>query len=149
MCRIPETYPDNHYSSSDDEYFDGYISEPALHMKPKHMYHKKRTGGSLSLSENEMDSDDLEIPVAFNLSEKTRERLNSASKSNKTKEELLNAVAQSGGVGSRNGSPGKVTATTTGGEGKGNTHHSSSVGSSPVKSSVATEEEEDYVEIVK
>lgn len=92
-----------------------------------------------------MDSDDLEIPVAFNLSEKTRERLNSASKSNKTKEELLNAVAQSGGVGSRNGSPGKVTATTTGGEGK----HSSSAGSSPVKSSVATEEEEDYVEIVK
>lgn len=110
-------------------------------MKPKHMYHKKRTGGSLSLSENEMDSDDLEIPVAFNLSEKTRERLNSASKSNKTKEELLNAVAQSG---SRNGSPGKVTATTTG----GTTNNSSSAGSSPVKSSVATEEE-DYVEIVK
>lgn len=48
----------------------------------------KRNGGSLSLSENEIDSDELEVPVPFNLSEKTRERLNSASRSNKAKEPL-------------------------------------------------------------
>lgn len=151
VCRIPETYPDHRYSSSDDEYFDGYISEPStLHMKPKNMFRMKRTGGSLSLSENEIDSDELEIPVPFNLSEKTRERLNSASKSNKTKEEeqeLLKAVANSSG-GSQNASPNrgavKVVEGSEADEAKeqGSSEKKKETGS-PAKST------EDYVEFVK
>lgn len=148
VCRIPETYPDHRYSSSDDEYFDGYISEPStLHMKPKHMYRMKRTGGSLSLSENEIDSDDLEIPVPFSLSEKTRERLNSASRSNKTKEgaettteqeeqQLLNAVGSSCSQSSSPSRSVKQAAATAQGE-------ATKSCDSPATST------EDYVEIVK
>lgn len=152
MCRIPETYPDNRYSSSDEEYFDGYISEPStLHMKPKNMFAMKRTGGSLSLSENEIDSDDLEMPVPFSLSEKTRERLNSASRSNKTKEELLEAVATNGNN-SKNSSPSRNFAAETGGKAESpvgdNQEEEKKKGSEEdgVDSVISTE---DYVEILK
>ena len=149
VCRIPETYPDQHYSSSEDEYYDGYISEPStLHMKARNRFRMKRTGGSLSLSENEFDSDDLEMPVPFNLSEKTRERLNSASRSNKAKEEEsvepgVEAVAKS-----KEGSPSR----STGSEETSDAVDGKEKGESASKESTGgdkDEEQEDYVELVK
>lgn len=50
-------------SSSDDDY-DGYISEP-YNLNPPSKIHVERTGGSLSLSENDFDSDELEIPLSL------------------------------------------------------------------------------------
>lgn len=64
---MPETYPERGYSSSEDDYYDGYASEPSTMpmMKKSASLRIMRAAGSLSLSENEMDSDELEIPVAF------------------------------------------------------------------------------------
>ncbi|XP_037936421.1 neuropathy target esterase sws isoform X1 [Teleopsis dalmanni] len=70
VCKLPETYVDrshqNPYMFSEDEDFDGYISEPSTYKRSSHQYKMKRTGTSLSLSENEMDSDievDLSLPL--------------------------------------------------------------------------------------
>ena len=146
MCRIPETYPDQHYSSSEDEYYDGYISEPStLHMKARNRFRMKRTGGSLSLSENEFDSDDLEMPVPFNLSEKTRERLNSAS--NKAKEEEAEAGVEAVAK-SQEGSPSR----STGSEGTSDAVDGKERDECALKESTGgdkDEEQEDYVELVK
>ncbi|KXJ74816.1 hypothetical protein RP20_CCG012875 [Aedes albopictus] len=67
VCKVPETYPERGYSSSEDDYYDGYASEPSTMpmMKKSASLRIMRAAGSLSLSENEMDSDELEIPVAF------------------------------------------------------------------------------------
>ncbi|XP_053691068.1 neuropathy target esterase sws isoform X2 [Sabethes cyaneus] len=64
VCKVPETYPERCYSSSEDDYYDGYASEPSTIPKSSSL-RMRRPAGSLSLSENEMDSDELEIPVAF------------------------------------------------------------------------------------
>lgn len=58
VCKVPETQQAQHDDlSSDDEYFAGYASEPStLRMSAKRI--PLRTGGSLSLSENEYESDD-------------------------------------------------------------------------------------------
>uniref|UniRef100_A0A6B2ECE5 Neuropathy target esterase sws n=1 Tax=Phlebotomus kandelakii TaxID=1109342 RepID=A0A6B2ECE5_9DIPT len=78
VCRVPETYTEHQYSSTDEDvYFDGYISEPSSLYPMGKPLKLKRTGGSLSLSENEMDSDDLEMPTLLQLSGKTKERLES------------------------------------------------------------------------
>ncbi|XP_055684973.1 neuropathy target esterase sws isoform X1 [Lutzomyia longipalpis] len=78
VCRVPETYTENQYSSTDEDvYFDGYISEPSSLYPMGQPLKLKRTGGSLSLSENEMDSDELEVPTLLQLSGKTKERLES------------------------------------------------------------------------
>ncbi|XP_055523326.1 neuropathy target esterase sws-like [Wyeomyia smithii] len=66
VCKVPETYPERCYSSSEDDYYDGYASEPStIPLNKSSSLRMRRTAGSLSLSENEMDSDELEIPVAF------------------------------------------------------------------------------------
>lgn len=66
VCKVPETYPERCYSSSEDDYYDGYASEPSnIPMNKSASLRIMRAAGSLSLSENEMDSDELEIPVAF------------------------------------------------------------------------------------
>ncbi|KAG5683909.1 hypothetical protein PVAND_013168 [Polypedilum vanderplanki] len=58
VCKIPEICQDkNEDLSSEDDYFAGYASEPSTlrsSAKPRPL----RTGGSLSLSENEYESDD-------------------------------------------------------------------------------------------
>ena len=72
---------ENSYSSSSDEDFDGYISEPStlvsLSFDSTHgipltldslqnrsgAHRIQRHGGTQSLSENEFDSDDLELPI--------------------------------------------------------------------------------------
>ncbi|XP_058128164.1 neuropathy target esterase sws isoform X2 [Anopheles coustani] len=64
VCKVPETYPERGYSSSEDDYYDGYASEPSGIPLKKGMQ-IVRSAGSLSLSENEMDSDELEIPRPF------------------------------------------------------------------------------------
>jgi lysophospholipid hydrolase len=59
VCKVPETHQERHddLSSEDDDYFVGYASEPStLRSNTKHR--QLRTGGSLSLSENEYESDD-------------------------------------------------------------------------------------------
>ncbi|XP_052867526.1 neuropathy target esterase sws isoform X1 [Anopheles cruzii] len=67
VCKVPETYPERIYSSSEEDYYDGYASEPSSKPSLKRSLQALRpAGGSLSLSENEMDSDDLEIPMPFN-----------------------------------------------------------------------------------
>lgn len=90
VCKLPETYVDRNlqanYFFSEDEDYDGYISEPSTYRTVSthtvfHMLYGnvfilfsfqnnhikiKRTGTSLSLSENEMDSDievDLTLPI--------------------------------------------------------------------------------------
>ena len=66
VCKVPETYPERGYSSSEDDYYDGYASEPSnIPMNKGSSMRIMRAAGSLSLSENEMDSDELEYPVAF------------------------------------------------------------------------------------
>lgn len=85
---MPITRIEHLYSSSSDEDFDGYISEPSTLVRRRHIP-IDRPSGSLSLSENEFDSDELEIaiplkshlrPTSMNLddislsSESTRER---------------------------------------------------------------------------
>uniref|UniRef100_A0A182J6C6 PNPLA domain-containing protein n=1 Tax=Anopheles atroparvus TaxID=41427 RepID=A0A182J6C6_ANOAO len=64
VCKVPETYPERIDSSSEDDYYDGYASEPSGIPLKKGMQ-IVRSAGSLSLSENEMDSDELEIPRPF------------------------------------------------------------------------------------
>lgn len=59
VCKVPVTCQDRHSDelSSEDEYFGGYASEPTslrTNVKP---LRQLRTGGSLSLSENEYESD--------------------------------------------------------------------------------------------
>lgn len=59
VCKVPVTCQDRHSDelSSEDEYFGGYASEPTslrTNVKP---IRQLRTGGSLSLSENEYESD--------------------------------------------------------------------------------------------
>lgn len=51
-------------SSSSDEEIDGYISEPSYLARVEEI-HVNRTGGSLSLSENEFDSDEFDIPLTL------------------------------------------------------------------------------------
>ncbi|XP_053950453.1 neuropathy target esterase sws isoform X2 [Anastrepha ludens] len=65
VCKLPETYISNEqfqqgYLFSEDEDYDGYISEPSTYKRIK----IKRTGTSLSLSENEMDSD-IEVDLSL------------------------------------------------------------------------------------
>ncbi|XP_036341421.1 neuropathy target esterase sws-like isoform X2 [Rhagoletis pomonella] len=65
VCKLPETYISNEqlhqgYLFSEDEDYDGYISEPSTYKRVK----IKRTGTSLSLSENEMDSD-IEVDLSL------------------------------------------------------------------------------------
>lgn len=60
VCKVPVTCQDRHSDdlSSEDEYFAGYASEPTslrTNVKP---IRTLRTGGSLSLSENEYESSD-------------------------------------------------------------------------------------------
>uniref|UniRef100_A0A182QB96 Neuropathy target esterase sws n=1 Tax=Anopheles farauti TaxID=69004 RepID=A0A182QB96_9DIPT len=67
VCKVPETYPERGYSSSEDDYYDGYASEPSsMPLKKGYNMPLMRSAGSLSLSENDMDSDELEIPRPFN-----------------------------------------------------------------------------------
>lgn len=59
VCKVPVTCQDRQSDdmSSEDEYFAGYASEPTslrTNLKP---IRQLRTGGSLSLSENEYESD--------------------------------------------------------------------------------------------
>lgn len=59
VCKVPVTCQDRHSDdmSSEDEYFGGYASEPTnLRTNLKQM-RQLRAGGSLSLSENEYESD--------------------------------------------------------------------------------------------
>ncbi|XP_004535027.1 neuropathy target esterase sws isoform X2 [Ceratitis capitata] len=65
VCKLPETYTSNEhlhqsYLFSEDEDYDGYISEPSTYKRIK----IKRAGTSLSLSENEMDSD-IEVDLSL------------------------------------------------------------------------------------
>ncbi|XP_073832762.1 patatin like phospholipase domain containing sws isoform X1 [Musca autumnalis] len=74
VCKIPDldhpllhTMMDqhhNHYFYSEDEDYDGYISEPSIYNR--HQIKMKRTGTSLSLSENEMDSD-IEVDLSLDI----------------------------------------------------------------------------------
>ncbi|XP_055841817.1 neuropathy target esterase sws isoform X2 [Episyrphus balteatus] len=67
VCKLPETYTEHNFLYSEDEEFDGYISEPStFHTNAESAMRIKRTGGSLSLSENEMDSD-LEMDLGIKL----------------------------------------------------------------------------------
>uniref|UniRef100_A0A182PFX8 Neuropathy target esterase sws n=1 Tax=Anopheles epiroticus TaxID=199890 RepID=A0A182PFX8_9DIPT len=66
VCKVPETYPERGYSSSEDDYYDGYASEPSsMPLKKSYNMPLMRSAGSLSLSDNDMDSDELEIPRPF------------------------------------------------------------------------------------
>ncbi|EAA06510.6 AGAP000467-PA [Anopheles gambiae str. PEST] len=66
VCKVPETYPERGYSSSEDDYYDGYASEPSsMPLKKGYNMPLMRSAGSLSLSDNDMDSDELEIPRPF------------------------------------------------------------------------------------
>lgn len=59
VCKVPEICQERHddLSSEDDDYFVGYASEPST-LRSSSKPRKLRTGGSLSLSENEYESDD-------------------------------------------------------------------------------------------
>lgn len=59
VCKVPETHQERHddFTSEDDDYFVGYASEPST-LRANKKSRKTRTGGSLSLSENEYESDD-------------------------------------------------------------------------------------------
>lgn len=89
VCKLPETRFEKSYSSSSDEEYDGYNSEPSMlvsvnissnanesnarnktkstinfqfqNRSSNHRAH--RAGGSLSLSEQEFDSDEMEMPL--------------------------------------------------------------------------------------
>lgn len=66
VCKVPVTCQDRQSDdmSSEDEYFGGYASEPSnlrVNSKPTRTF---RHGGSLSLSENEYESDYSESDVA-------------------------------------------------------------------------------------
>ncbi|XP_064555367.1 neuropathy target esterase sws isoform X2 [Drosophila montana] len=65
VCKLPETYALNTADIfSEDEDFDGYISEPTTLNMDRHRIQVPRAGNSLSFSETEMDSDveiDLEL----------------------------------------------------------------------------------------
>lgn len=65
VCKVPETCQDRQSDdmTSEDEYFGGYASEPTnlrVKLKPIRQF---RHGGSLSLSENEYESDYSESDV--------------------------------------------------------------------------------------
>lgn len=80
VCKVPVTCQDRQSDdmSSEDEYFGGYASEPSslrVNPKPTRIF---RHGGSLSLSENEYESDYSESDVpeekpAKNVSTKSKE----------------------------------------------------------------------------
>ncbi|XP_013107730.2 neuropathy target esterase sws isoform X3 [Stomoxys calcitrans] len=81
VCKLPDLdHPlhavDHHhhnYFYSEDEDYDGYISEPSIYNR--NQIKMKRTGTSLSLSENEMDSDievDLTLAIRERQNIKTR-----------------------------------------------------------------------------
>lgn len=58
ICKVPQTVPDHNFSSSEDEIAGGYSSEPGLyHQRVPFQHMQKRT---ISLSDAEMDSDDLD-----------------------------------------------------------------------------------------
>lgn len=61
VCKVPETHQERHEdmsSEDEDDYFVGYASEPST-LRSNTKSRKLRTaGGSLSLSENEYESDD-------------------------------------------------------------------------------------------
>ncbi|XP_030244299.1 neuropathy target esterase sws isoform X2 [Drosophila navojoa] len=65
VCKLPETYALNTVDIfSEDEDFDGYISEPTTLNMDRHRIQVPRAGNSLSFSETELDSDveiDLEL----------------------------------------------------------------------------------------
>ncbi len=70
VCKVPETHQERHDElSSEDDYFVGYASEPStLRMSAKKI--PFRTGGSLSLSENEYESDEeSDVPIEKNPNE--------------------------------------------------------------------------------
>ncbi|KAM7350593.1 patatin like phospholipase domain containing sws isoform 2-T2 [Cochliomyia hominivorax] len=75
VCKLPETYvdhPQQHhtYFYSEDEDYDGYISEPSNYNR--NQIKMKRTGTSLSLSENEMDSDiEVDLTLAIKQHQKS------------------------------------------------------------------------------
>lgn len=58
VCKVPVTCQDRHSDelSSEDEYI-GYASEPSSFRQSSKPSRQFRTGGSLSLSENEYESD--------------------------------------------------------------------------------------------
>lgn len=68
VCKVPATYQandDRDELSSEDEYVGGYASEPStLRAKTRP---RLRTGGSLSLSENEYESDSSDEPKILSL----------------------------------------------------------------------------------
>ncbi|XP_067640020.1 neuropathy target esterase sws isoform X2 [Eurosta solidaginis] len=76
VCKLPETYVSSEqwhqgYLFSEDEDYDGYISEPSTYKRIK----LKRTGTSLSLSENEMDSDiEVDLSLAIRKHHASRSR---------------------------------------------------------------------------
>ncbi|XP_053677884.1 neuropathy target esterase sws [Anopheles nili] len=73
VCKVPETHPERGYSSSEDDYYDGYASEPSsMPLKKGYNMPLMRSAGSLSLSDNDMDSDELEIPRPFKPLQGTR-----------------------------------------------------------------------------
>ncbi|XP_037047391.1 neuropathy target esterase sws isoform X4 [Bradysia coprophila] len=68
VCKLPETRHEKiDPSSSSDEEYDGYISEPTTLNRNLSMRVLNRGTGSLSLSENEMDSDEFEYPSRLSL----------------------------------------------------------------------------------
>lgn len=68
VCKLPVTFPERVELSSDDEYFEGYASEPSI-LPTNSVLRKMRTGGSLSLSENEYEDseDEIEMPTPFRI----------------------------------------------------------------------------------
>ncbi|CRL04334.1 CLUMA_CG017428, isoform A [Clunio marinus] len=66
VCKVPVTCQDRHSDemSSEDDYFGGYVSEPTSLRANVKVMRQLRTGGSLSLSENEYESDsESDAPV--------------------------------------------------------------------------------------
>ncbi|XP_031629019.1 neuropathy target esterase sws isoform X1 [Contarinia nasturtii] len=67
VCKVPERVRVEQIStSSSDEEFDGYISEPS-NLVLEEPIRVDRTGGSLSLSENDFDSDELDMSLTFKI----------------------------------------------------------------------------------
>ncbi|XP_056642323.1 neuropathy target esterase sws isoform X1 [Diorhabda sublineata] len=73
VCKVSRPYEDEETSSSsssEDEERDGYASEPTVGLSKNKNILTRRAGGSLSLSENELESD-----VDFDVNQRTFEKL--------------------------------------------------------------------------
>lgn len=72
VCKVPEICQEKHVDlSSEDEYFIGYASEPSNLRSNAKIRQQLRAGGSLSLSENDYESDDDSSDAEHNLKVKS------------------------------------------------------------------------------